>query len=85
MGRVRKTITLTDQQGAWVKARIARGGFTNDSEYIRDLIPRDQERSAEIEAIRRALIEGENSGISERTPDEIVRAAKESLKADGRI
>lgn len=85
MGTVRKTITLTDQQGAWVKARIARGDFTNDSEYIRDLIRRDQERSAEIEAIRRVLIEGENSGISERTPDEIVRAAKESLKADGRI
>lgn len=35
---------------------------TSDSECIRDLIRREQERSAETEAIRAALIEGEASG-----------------------
>jgi len=62
MSIVRKTITLTEQQDNWVKAQINAGHYTNDSEYIRDLIRRDQERSAEIEAIRNALIEGEASG-----------------------
>ena len=62
MGTVRKTITLTDQQDNWVKAQIMAGHYTNDSEYIRDLIRREQERSAEIEATRAALIEGETSG-----------------------
>lgn len=62
MGTVRKTITLTDQQNGWIKAQIDAGHYTNDSEYIRDLIRREQERSAEIEAIRVALIEGESSG-----------------------
>ena len=62
MGTVRKTITLTDQQDRWIKAQIIAGHYTNDSEYIRDLIRREQERSAEIEAIRSALIEGEASG-----------------------
>jgi antitoxin ParD1/3/4 len=62
MGTVRKTITLTEQQDAWIKAQIDRGHYTNDSEYIRDLIRREQERSAEIDGIRQALIEGENSG-----------------------
>ena len=62
MGTVRKTITLTDQQDNWVKAQIMAGHYTNDSEYIRDLIRREQERSAQIEAIRAALIEGETSG-----------------------
>ncbi|MFZ3019064.1 MAG: type II toxin-antitoxin system ParD family antitoxin [Gallionella sp.] len=62
MGVVRKTITLTDQQDNWVKAQINAGHYTNDSEYIRDLIRREQERSVEVEAIRRALIEGEASG-----------------------
>ena len=61
MGTVRKTITLTDQQDNWVKAQIMAGHYTNDSEYIRDLIRREQERSAEIEATRAALIEGETS------------------------
>ena len=62
MTTVRKTITLTGQQDAWVKSQIDAGHYTNDSEFIRDLIRRDQERNAEIEAIRVALIDGENSG-----------------------
>lgn len=62
MGTVRKTITLTDKQAGWIKAQIEAGHYTNESEYIRDLIRREQERAAEIEAIRSALIEGEVSG-----------------------
>ena len=62
MATVRKTITLTEQQDAWIASQIAAGSYTNDSEAIRDLIRREQERSAEIEALRAALIEGENSG-----------------------
>ena len=63
MSTVRKTITLTDQQDGWIKAQIQAGHYTNDSEYIRDLIRREQERIAQVDALRVALIEGENSGI----------------------
>ena len=66
MATVRKTITLTEQQDSWVKAQIEAGHYTNDSEYIRDLIRREQERTTEIEAIRKALIEGEASGEPKR-------------------
>lgn len=62
MSTVRKTITLTDQQDGWIKAQIRAGHYTNDSEYIRDLIRREQERSAQTDVLRAALIEGENSG-----------------------
>ena len=62
MGTTRKTITITDQQDNWIKAQIATGQFTNDSEYVRDLIRRDQASQADIEVIRAALIEGEESG-----------------------
>jgi len=62
MTTVRKSITLTDKQDKWIKAQIEAGHYTNDSEYIRDLIRRAQERSADIKAVRAALIEGENSG-----------------------
>lgn len=62
MGTTRKTITVTDQQDKWIKAQVAAGQFTNDSEYVRDLIRRDQASQADIEAIRAALIEGEESG-----------------------
>lgn len=66
MGTVRKTITLTEQQDVWIKAQINAGHYTNDSECIRDLIRREQERSAEVEAIRGALMEGEASGEPQR-------------------
>lgn len=65
MATVRKTITLTEQQNAWIAAQIDAGSYTNDSEAIRDLIRREQERSLEIESIRQALIEGEQSGEPE--------------------
>ena len=62
MSTVRKTITLTDQQDGWIKAQIQTGHYTNDSEYIRDLIRREQERSAQLDTLRTALVDGENSG-----------------------
>ena len=62
MSTTRKTITVTDQQDGWIKAQVAAGKFTNDSEYIRDLIRRDQASNAEIETIRAALIDAEESG-----------------------
>lgn len=62
MGTVRRTITLTDTQDEWIKTQIEAGHFNSDSEYISDLIQREQERNAETEAIRAALIEGEASG-----------------------
>ena len=83
MTTTRKTITVTDQQDEWIKSRIEAGEFTNDSEYIRDLIRRDQARFSEIEAIRAALIEGEESGISDRTPQEVRDAVKKRLRKNG--
>lgn len=62
MGTTRKTITVTEQQDEWIKAQIDGGDFTNDSDYIRDLIRRDQARQSEMDAVRRALIKGEESG-----------------------
>lgn len=62
MTTVRKTITVTDTQDAWITAQVQAGRFTNDSELIRDLIRREQERAGQIEAVRQALIAGERSG-----------------------
>ena len=62
MSMHRKTITLTQQQDSWVKGQIATGNFGNDSEYIRDLIRRDQEQQEKLQLLRQALIQGEKSG-----------------------
>jgi antitoxin ParD1/3/4 len=62
MSTTRKTITVTDQQDEWIKAQIVAGRYTNDSEYIRALLRKDQEQNSHDDAIRKALIEGEASG-----------------------
>lgn len=62
MRTIRKTITLTEQQNAWIAGQIEAGHYTNDSEAIRDLIRREQERMVQVETLRQALIDGESSG-----------------------
>ena len=76
MTTVRKTITLTDTQNDWIKAQIDSGAYTNDSEVLRDLIRKAQHETAAVEAIRAALIVGERSGISARSPEGIRVAVK---------
>ena len=84
MSTTRKTITVTDQQDSWIKAQIEAGEFTNDSEYIRDLIRRDQASKAEIDAIRGELIKGEQSGEPQPFDGDLFKeemAAKHASKA----
>ena len=85
MGTVRKTITFTEQQDQWIKAKIAGGQFTNDSEYIRDLVRRDQEKTAELEMLRAAIIEGEQSGVSDRTSEDIRKAVRERMRKNRQL
>lgn len=74
METVRKTITVTGQQDEWIKAQIEAGRFTNDSEYLRDLIRQDQERNFDLEAVRIALIRGEQSGAATKFDPEAFKA-----------
>jgi len=64
MATVRKTITLTSSLDRWIKTQIADGGFTNDSEYIRDLVRRDQARKRDTLTLKAAIAEGLASGDS---------------------
>jgi len=85
MPMVKKSISVTDQQDSWIKAQIKSGHYGNESEVVRELIRerqlRDQETPAEIEAIRAALIEGEQSGFSDRSVDDIWEEARQRHRA----
>lgn len=82
---VKKSISVTDQQDSWIKAQIKSGLYGNESEVVRELIRerqlREQETPAEIRAIRAALIEGEKSGFSDRSVEEIWEAARQGHRA----
>ena len=84
MGTVRKSVTLTDQPDRWMEARTAAGDFASDSEYIRDLIRRDHEESIKLQALRSAIREGLESGVSDKTVPEIMEEAEARYRTDGR-
>ena len=82
MSMHRKTITLTEQQDSWVKTQIESGHFGNDSEYIRDLIRRDQLAQERLVRLREALVEGESSGKPKALDLASVKAAgRKRMKA----
>ncbi|PYD08654.1 MULTISPECIES: ribbon-helix-helix domain-containing protein [Pseudomonas syringae group] len=76
-----ETVRMTDQKGALINAQTDVDAYTSDSEHIRDLIRRKQARSADIEAIRLALIEGESSGAPR--PFNVDEFKRRMLKANG--
>ncbi len=70
-------VSLPDAMREWIEERVKSGRYANASDYVRDLVRRDQETR---DVLVRALIEGESSGVSKRSMREIVAAAKSKLK-----
>ena len=85
MGVVRKTVTFTEQQDRWIKSQIESGDFTNDSEYLRHLVRKDQSNNAQFLAAKAAIIQGLDSGTSENDIPNIMKKVEERMKKDGRL
>lgn len=77
MPMIKRSITLTEQQANWVKAQIESGHFGNESEVFRDLIRDRVAREEEIRIIRAALVEGEQSGLSSLSAQDIWAEARQ--------
>lgn len=56
------TVSLPEPMKDWIEAQASNGQFSGVSDYIRDLVRRDQSRQDQREALIQALIEGEESG-----------------------
>lgn len=74
-------VSLPDPMKDWVEAQATTGRYANASDYVRDLIRRDQDRLAKIAELQRLVDEGLASGISTRTPDEIRQLGRDRLAA----
>jgi len=55
-------ISLPDQMRDWVEAQTNSGLYSNNSDYVRDLIRKDQLRNQKIQRLQQAIDEGLNSG-----------------------
>lgn len=64
-------ISLPDPMKQWVEGQAETGRYSNASDYVRDLIRRDQEREARIAAMQALIDEGRASGASTRSVEEI--------------
>ena len=85
MAMVKKSITVTAQQEKWMQAQLASGNYASDIELLRDLIRKEQMRASEIEAIRMKLIEAEKSGLSDKSPNQMLASFKEEASKDGKL
>lgn len=64
-------ISLPDAMKSWVEAQTEDGKYSNSSDYVRDLIRREQIRAEKIAEFQQVVDEGRASGISSLTMEEI--------------
>lgn len=73
-------VSLPNQMKSWVESKINAGQYHNASEYIRDLIRKDQAETEKVLAFRAAIEIGRSSGVDERSIDEIFIEARTKAK-----
>ena len=61
------------------------GKFTNESDYIRDLIRRDQAELEGLTELKAAIQEGFESGVSDLKIPDIMQNVEKNMRSDGRL
>lgn len=76
-------ISLPDPMKQWVEAQAETGRYSNVSDYVRDLIRREQERGDKIAQMQRLVDEARASGISDLTMGDIRALALKQAGMNG--
>lgn len=58
-------ISLPDPMRDWVQAQIEIGKYSSSSDYVRDLIRKDQEQRGKLAVLQAAITQGLESGVLE--------------------
>lgn len=74
-------VSLPDPMKDWVEAQARSGRYSNASDYVRDLIRRDQERADRLAALQDLITEGLDSGVSDSPLSEVLETARRHVKA----
>jgi len=72
-------ISLPEAMKNWVEQQTKGGSYSNASDYVRDLIRRDQARAQKIAQMQNHVTEGLESGMGERTMDELRNSARKQV------
>lgn len=73
-------ISIPDPMKDWVQAQVETGAYANSSDYVRDLIRKDQENRNKLFSLQKAITEGLGSGLSDKSFDEIIDATRLKLQ-----
>jgi len=73
-------ISVPDPMKDWVQSQVNTGAYANTSDYVRDLILQDQEHRSKLNALQKAITTGIESGVSNKSFDQIINQAREELK-----
>ena len=76
-------VSLPEGLKAWAEARVADRSYASTSDYVRDLIRRDQQEAEKLAWLQNAIDEGRASGISKRTIDDIIADTRERVEQFG--
>lgn len=74
-------VSLPDPMKEWVEQQAKGGCYSNASDYVRDLIRRDQARAHKIAQMQKHVSEGLKSGQGEHSMDALRDAAREQVNA----
>jgi len=69
-------VSVPDLMKDWCEDQVRQGRYATASDYVRDLIRRDQDKQTGVKALQAAIDEGLTSGISPRSLDEILAEAR---------
>ena len=77
------SVALGEHFEKFVTAQVSSGRYRSASEVMRDALRILEEQIRHRDAVIAALIDGEQSGISDRTPSDIRDAVKTEMKLNG--
>ncbi len=72
-------VSLPEAMKAWVEAQARGGRYSNASDYVRDLVRRDQERAQKIAELQALISEGIDSGVSDKNMKDRLVAARSTV------
>lgn len=81
----RQSVTISTPNDEWLKGQVSADEYATKSEAINDLIRQARRKDEEKAKIIAALIEGEQSGESMRSPDDIIAAVLASRGIDSKL
>lgn len=73
-------VSLPNEMKTWVEFQAQNSGrYTNTSDYVRDLIRKDQDTNIKIQQMQAMVTKGLESSVGSRSMEELAQVARQSL------